>query len=138
VCSMWKVIIMVLVGAALVQATPPVGNGCAKEEAATPAAVHLEGKLDYDDSSGPRIPEAGVWVGPFMVVKGQWYGLDFAANKELAEKAKKLYGKRVLATGTLTMRDLPGGLEGFGQPVRVLLVEALDTAVGKDDAATWR
>jgi hypothetical protein len=70
-----------------------------------------------------------------MVIKGEWYGLDFSKNKELADKAQKLTGQRVRATGTLTMRELPGGLKGWGGPVRVLLVESLEAAAGKEDAA---
>jgi hypothetical protein len=127
---MWKVMTLVLAGASLAQVTIPAANGCATE----PAAVHLEGNLEYDDGRGPRIPEAGVWIGPYMVIKGQWYGLDFSKSKELAENAKKLYGERVRATGTLTVRELPGSLGWFGQ-VSVLQVETLEPAAGKEDSA---
>jgi hypothetical protein len=128
---MWKFVALVLAGVSLVPATGAAVEGGTRE----PAAMQLEGKLEYDDGMGPHIPEAGVWVGPFMVVKGDWYGLDFGKNKELADRARRLPGKRVRATGTLTMRDLPGGLKGFGGPVRVLVVEKLEAAAGKEDSA---
>ena len=127
---MWKMMALVVATASLVQTT----NAAGKQRPAAQAAVFLEGTLQYDDGSGPHIREAGAWVGPFLIINGEWYGLDLGKDKALAEKTGKLHGKRVRATGTLTIRDLPGGLPGFS-PRRVLLVEKLEPAPGKEDSA---
>ncbi len=89
--------------------------------------IEINGTLDYDDGGlRPRIPEFGVWVGYSVTVDGKWYGFDFANDKELEEKAKKLNGRRVLVKGRVEERNLDGFIP---RQIKVVVVSDLEATV---------
>jgi hypothetical protein len=79
----------------------------------------FEGTLDYNDSSGPHIPEWDPWIGFGITANGRWYGLVLPESKEVQEMARKLVGKKVSVRGTVEKRTLNGL---FPQQIEVIVV----------------
>jgi hypothetical protein len=89
--------------------------------------VEINGTLSYEkglDPSIPRMLEYEEWVGYSISAGDKWFGLDFGDNKELAAKAKKLLGKRVIVKGTVEDRML--GL--LPRTIKVMVVSDLAEA----------
>ncbi len=80
--------------------TPPAGI--------IQGAKEFEGTLDYNDGSGPHIPEWDPWIGFGITVDGRWYGLVLPESKDVQEMARKLIGKKVSVRGIVEKRTLNG------------------------------
>jgi hypothetical protein len=108
--------------AALLGSLAALGADAQAAPGAPVFVLTLEGKLVYEDGTGPHIPEFEPWIGPGLDTGGTWFGLDFGKNKDLLERAEKLSGRRVRVTGRLEQRQL-GGL--IPRTIYVLVVTDL-------------